>query len=172
MQVFWLSHFKDELYLPNNEFTGTLPTEIGNMNELRKLLCTHCLNSLMDFSFCMIIFISLLWVYYLKMDIVKWPKYLTTCKSCEFLISKMCWICQITNLRVHFPLKWETWMNLVSYWVHTVSTLRWILYSVWLFVYLCYEYMIWIWRVLTDQNISPLASLVTFSFQRCAGSIK
>ena len=70
-QVVWLSHFKGELDLSNNELTGTLPTEMGNMN-LCKLLCTHCLNSLMDFAFCMIICISLLWMYDLKMEIVNW----------------------------------------------------------------------------------------------------
>ena len=87
-QVVWLSHFKGGLYLWNNELTSTLPTEMGNMNELSKLLCTHCLNSLMDLAFCMIICISLLWIYYLSMENVNWPNYLTTCKSCDFLISK------------------------------------------------------------------------------------
>ena len=28
------------------------------------------------------------------------------------------------------------------------------MHSVWLFVYLCYEYMIWIWRVLTDRSLT------------------
>ena len=88
MQVLWLSHFKAVLYLQKNELTGTLPTEMGNMNKLSKLLCTHCLNSLMGFAFCMIICISLLWIYDLNMESVNWPKYLTICKSCEFLISK------------------------------------------------------------------------------------
>ena len=111
------------LYLSNNKLTGTLPTEMGNMNYLSKLLCTHCLNSLMDFAFCMFICISLLWIYDLNMKSVNWPKYLTTCKSCDFLISKVGCICQITNLWTHFPLKWETWMNFVSYCVHIVSTL-------------------------------------------------
>ena len=97
LQVFWISHFKGWLYLSNKEFTGTLPTEMRNMNQLSKLLYTHCLNSLQDFSFCMIICISLLWIYDLNMESVNWPKYLTTCKSCEFLISKSGWICHITN---------------------------------------------------------------------------
>ena len=145
---------------------------MGNLNELGKLLCTHCLNSLMDFVFCMIICISLLWIYDLNMESVNSPKYLTTCKSCDFLISKLSCICQITNLRVHFPLKWGIWMDFVSYRVHIVSTLHCILHSVWIFEYVCYEYMIWIWRVLTDQNISPLASLVTLSFQRGTVSVK
>ena len=57
---FSLSNFKDELYLKNNEFMGTLPTEMGNMNHLCKLLCTHCLNYLIEYAFCMIICISLL----------------------------------------------------------------------------------------------------------------
>ena len=115
----------------------------------------------------MIICISFLWIYDLNMESVNWPKYLTTCKSYEFLISKGGCLCQITHYRVHFPLKWEIWINLVSYCVHIVSTSHWILYSVWLFVYLSYEYIIWIWRVLTDQNmltdqnISPLASCLS-----------
>ena len=128
-RVLWHSHFKEELDLFNNELTGTLPTEIGNLNELGQLLCTHCLNSLMDFAFCMIICISLLWMYDLKMESVNWPKYLTTCKSCNFLISKMSCIYQITNLpssfilpisvgsvpvsslydRPRYPLKWESY---------------------------------------------------------------
>ena len=112
MQVLWLSHFKGRLDLYKNKLTGTLPTEMGNMNDLCKLLCTHCLNSLMDFSFCMIICISLLWIYDLNMESVNWPKYLTTCKSCDFLISKGNCIWKITNFQVHFPLKWEIWMNL------------------------------------------------------------
>ena len=123
LQVLWFSHFKDVLDLSNNKPTGTLPTEMGNMNQLGKLLCTHCLNSLMDFAFCMIICISLSWIYDLKLESVNWQKYLTTCKSFDFLTSKMSCICQITNLRAHFPLKWETWMKLVSYCVHIVSTL-------------------------------------------------
>ena len=133
--------------------TGPFPTKMGNMNKLCKLLCTHCLNSLMDIAFCMIICTYLLWIYDLNMESVNWSNYLTTCKSCGFLILKGGCICIITNLRVHFPLKWEIWMNFVRYCVHIVSTLHWILYFVWLFVYLSYEYMIWRWRVLTDQNI-------------------
>ena len=94
LQVLWLSHFKVLMCLYNNTLTGTLTTEMGNMN-LSKLLCTHCLNSLLKCAFCMI-------------------------------------IC----------------------------------------IYIFFEYMIWRWRVLTDQNISLLASLVTFSFQWVAGSWK
>ena len=97
LQVLWLPHFKESLYLSNNELTGTLPTEMGNLNELGKLLCTHCLNSLMVLAFCMIIGIPLLWVYDLNMESVNWQKYLTTCKSCDFLISKRGCICKITN---------------------------------------------------------------------------
>ena len=92
LQVLWFSHFKGDLWLLNNQLTGTLPTEMGNMN-LSKLLCTHFLNSLMDFAFYMILCTSLLWIHYLKMKNVNWPKYLTTCKSCDFLISKRPWIC-------------------------------------------------------------------------------
>ena len=97
LQVLWLSHFKGWLDLSNNTLTGTLPTEIGNMTQFGKLFCTHCLDSLLDFVFCMIIYISLLWIYDLNMESVNWPKYLTTCKSCDFFISKMSWICTITN---------------------------------------------------------------------------
>ena len=97
LQVLWLSHFKVWLDLSNNELTGTLPSEMGDLNDLCKLLCTHCLNSLTDFSFCMIICISLLWIYDLNMESVNWPKYLTTCKSCDFFISNLSLICQITN---------------------------------------------------------------------------
>ena len=120
---FWLFYFIRRLDLSNNELMGTLLTEMGNMYYLRKLWCTHCLNSSLDFVFCMIICIFLLWIHYLKMESVNWPKYHTTCKFFDFLISKMSWICQITNLRAHLPLKWGTWMNLVSYCVHIVFTL-------------------------------------------------
>ena len=51
---------------------------MGNMIQFGKLLCTYCLNSLIDFVFCMIICIPLLWMYYLTMESVNWPKYLTT----------------------------------------------------------------------------------------------
>ena len=97
LQFFWISHFKVWLDLSNNELTGTLPTEIGNMNQLRKLLCTHCLNSLMNFVLCMINCIYWLWICDLDMESVSWPKYLTTCSSCDFLVSKSRWICGITN---------------------------------------------------------------------------
>ena len=140
-----LSQFKGRLILSNNDLTGTLPTEMGNMNQLCKLLCTHCLNSSLDFLFCMIICISLLWIHDLNMESVNSPKYLTTFKYCDFLISKGGCIWQITNLRVHFPLKWEIWINSVSYCVYIASTLYWILYYVWLFEYLCYEYIIWMY---------------------------
>ena len=60
LPVYSLSYYKDELYLTNNEFTGTLSTEMGDMTQLSKLLCTHCLNSSLDFAFYMIICISLL----------------------------------------------------------------------------------------------------------------
>ena len=123
LHVLWLSHFKGRLDLSNNELMGTLVNEMANRYYLCKLLCTHCLNSLMDFVSCMIICIFLLWIYYLRMESVNWPKYLTTCKFCDSLISKMSWICQITNLRADFPLELETWMNLVSYCVHIVLTL-------------------------------------------------
>ena len=97
LQVFWLSHFKGGLFLSNNELTGTLPTEMGNLNELCKLLRTHCLNSLMDFVFCMIICRYLSWIHHLKMESANWPNYLTTCKYFDFLISKCSWICLIMN---------------------------------------------------------------------------
>ena len=97
LQVLWLYHFKEELELYSNKLMGTLPTEIGNLNELGKLLCTHCLNSWMDFVFCMIICKSLLWIYDLKLEIVNRPIYLITCKSCEFFISKGGSIWTITN---------------------------------------------------------------------------
>ena len=68
LQVVWLSNFTGDLDLSNNELTGTLPTEMGNLTQFGKLLCTHCLNSFMDFVFCMIICISLLWIYDLNME--------------------------------------------------------------------------------------------------------
>ena len=88
LQFLRLSHFTDWLGLYHNQLTGTIPTEMGNMSQLGKLLFTHCLNSLIDFAFYMIICIPLLWIYDLKMESVNWPKYLTTCKYCDFLISK------------------------------------------------------------------------------------
>ena len=36
---------KGGLELSSNQLTGTFPTEMGNMNNLSKLLCTHFLNS-------------------------------------------------------------------------------------------------------------------------------
>ena len=39
---------------------GHTSPEIGNSNEPSKLFCTHCLSSLMDCAFCMIICIYLL----------------------------------------------------------------------------------------------------------------
>ena len=121
------------------------------MIELSMLLCTHFLNSLIDFIFCMVMFISFFGIYYLKIESIIWAKYLTSCESCEFIISKGGCIFMITSSRAHFKLKWETWLNLVSYYVHIVSTLQWILRYIRLFVYLCYESNIWIWRFLTDQ---------------------
>ena len=72
LQVLWLFHFKGRLHLYNNTLTGTIPTEMGNMNELGKLFCTCCLNSLMNFAFYMKICISLLWIYDLKLESVNW----------------------------------------------------------------------------------------------------
>ena len=71
-QVVWISHFTGDLDLSNNKLTCTLPTEMGNLTRFGKFLCSHCLNYLMNFAFCMIICISLLWIYDLKMESVKW----------------------------------------------------------------------------------------------------
>ena len=97
LQVLLISNFKVGLSLSFNQLKSKLPTEMRNMSQLGKLVCTHCLNSLMDFAFCIIICISLLWSYYLKMESINWSKYLTTCKSCNFLISKCGWFFQIMN---------------------------------------------------------------------------
>ena len=121
-QVLWLSHFTVDLDLSYNKLTGTLPTEIGRMNQLSKLLCTHCLNSLLEFVFCMIICISLLWIYYLNIESLT-DQCLTIPKSCDFLISQGDLICQITNWRAHFPLKLGICISVVSYCVHILSTL-------------------------------------------------
>ena len=51
-------------------------------------------------------------------------------------------------------------------------TLTWILYFLWSFVYLCYAHIIWIWRVLTDRNISLPENIVTLSFKRVAVYVK
>ena len=72
--MLWLPHFKNDLYLTTNEFTGTLPTDMGNMNKLGKLLCTHCLNSLMDFVLCMIICISFVMNTWFEYGEYKWTK--------------------------------------------------------------------------------------------------
>ena len=43
----------------------------GNLSLSRpSMLCSYCLNSLMNFAFCMIICISLLWIYDLNMESV------------------------------------------------------------------------------------------------------
>ena len=91
------SHFKGELILFDNTLMGTLPTEIGYLNELGKLFCIHCFNYLMVLALCMILCTSLLWIHYLMLESDNWPKYLTTCKSCDFLISKGNWIYDITH---------------------------------------------------------------------------
>ena len=49
LQVLRLSHFKYNLVLHHNQLTGTLPTGMGNMKKLGKLLGIHCINYLMDF---------------------------------------------------------------------------------------------------------------------------
>ena len=151
LQVYKISHYKVDLYLLKKHIMGTLTIKNGYIYHLRKLLCTHCLNSLMYLVFCIIICISLLCIHHLNMGGgVNWPKYLTTCKSCDFLISKQICIWKITYEWGQFPMKWEIWINLVRYCVHIVSTIKRILHSVWSFVYFCYEYNIWIWRVFAD----------------------
>ena len=82
------------LVLYYKQLTGKIPKYKSNMNQLGKVLLTHCLNYLMYFNY------------------------------------------------------------------------------VWFFVYLFYEYIIWILTVWTDQNISPLAIIVTFSFQRWYLAVK
>ena len=70
-QVLCLSHFKGYLNISNNKLTGALPTEMRNMNQLYKLFCTHSLNFLIGFSFCMVF--DFLSIYSLKMESVHWP---------------------------------------------------------------------------------------------------
>ena len=60
LQVLWISHFKGWMGLDNNQLTGTLLSELGNMAQLSNLLCAHCLNSLIDFAFYITICIYLL----------------------------------------------------------------------------------------------------------------
>ena len=65
---------------------------MGNMN-LGKLMCTHCFNSLIDFSFCMIICISLLCRRYLESE-----------RSEERRVA----------VYSYFQIQWEVWL-LVCY---------------------------------------------------------
>ena len=97
LRVLWISHFKGLLYLSSNKLSGTLPTEMGNLNELGKLLCTHSLNSLIVFLLCRFICISMFWKEYLKMERVNWPQYLNICKFSDFLTSKWNCILQLTT---------------------------------------------------------------------------
>ena len=85
------------------------------MNELSKLLCTHCLNSFIYFTFCMIICISLSLIYNLKIKSINQPEYLITYKSCDFLISKraLICICQVTTL--HWNGKYDSTQNVIVY---------------------------------------------------------
>ena len=82
MKFLWLSHFKDELYLSNNELTGTLPTEIGYLIELGKLLCTHCLNSLLDL-YSANLFVNLRYEYNIWSWRVLTDLSLTSCNFCD-----------------------------------------------------------------------------------------
>ena len=134
-------------------------------------MCTHCLNSLMVFLFCIIICISLFWIEYLKMESVNWPKYLTTCKSCDFSHFKGELILFDNTLMGTLPTEIgylnELGKLLCTHYLNSLMDF----YSVHLFVNNCYEYMIWSWRVLTGY-LSPLASRVTFSFQRGTDSVR
>ena len=121
LQVLWPSNYKDGLCLENNQLAVSLLTNMWNLNNLGKFLCKYCLNYLMYFALYMIIWISLLWIHYLKMNSVNWTKYLSTCNYYDLFISKCTWFGHITNLWTHFPMKWWIWINLISYCVHIVS---------------------------------------------------
>ena len=102
---------------------GTVTTEMENMNELVKLLCTflHTMSVLFYGIFIMyyylyIFVISTVWGWRVFNN-----QYLTTLKPCESLNSKFTCLYTTTNLRVLFPLKLGTWVNLVIYYVHIVS---------------------------------------------------
>ena len=82
-----------------------ITTEMGNLNQTSKVLCTHYHKYLMDYSLYMIIYISLLWVYHLKMESGDWPKYITTRKSCHFNISKWTCIWKNNQLTVTLPIE-------------------------------------------------------------------
>ena len=69
----------------------------GNMNNLGKILCKYCPNYKINFAFCIIICIYLLYMYYLKMESVNWPKYPTTFLSFDLLISKYTSFSHITH---------------------------------------------------------------------------
>ena len=134
------------------------------MTQLNKLLCTHCLNSLMDFAFCFIIYKSLLWIYfeYGECQLTKIFHYLQVLWLSHF---KMLLKLSNNELTGTIPTEMGNMKLSQLLCIHCLNSSMDFL-SVWLFVYLCYEYNIWRWRVLIDQNISSLASLVTFSFQR------
>ena len=76
------------------------------------------------------------------MEINKWPKCLSTCNSCGSLIKKWTYIYETMNKWAQLPLKLEIWINLVSYCVHIISNISWILYSILIFVSIYYEYII------------------------------
>ena len=62
-------------------------------------------------------------MYYLKMKSVDRPKYITTWKPCNFLISKGTCMYIITNQRSQLPLKCEICIIFVRYFVHISSQL-------------------------------------------------
>ena len=49
LQVLCFPHYKGYLYLCNNQRMGTLPREMGDMTQVIMLVCTHCINYIMDF---------------------------------------------------------------------------------------------------------------------------
>ena len=135
-------------------------------------MCTHCLNSFTNFAFRMIICtslllivcISLLWIYYLEMESVIWPKYLTTCKFCDFLIFKGSLYLSYNQLTGTLPteIKLTQFGRLLC--THCLNYLMDFAFC--MIIRISVLWMFWRWRMSTDHNISPLAFLVTFLFQK------
>ena len=120
---------------------GTLLIEMGEISQLGKVLCTHCLKSLMDYLICMIICIIFLRIYQLKMESDNWTKYLTTCNSRNYLIPKWTRISKKTTQWAHLPLKKGN-LNQFDKLLCTYCLNSWTdFYSILIFLSLCHEYI-------------------------------
>ena len=142
------------------------------MNQFGKLLCSHCLNSFMNFAFCMNIctsFVMNIWFEYRECSLTKISYYLQV-----LWLSHLKLLLYLYNNELTGTLPTEMGNMKLSKLIctHCINTLMEFEFFMTISIYLFYEYMIWIWRVLTDKDIPPVASLVTISFWRLPKSVK